>query len=204
MNDVRLRRKGWPDSHGPCTLRQILVRNLPRSGRLSFRIVFSRPEMDSIRDFLGVSSIRKMRFEGMLVEGGRGVWTLNGNVGATVVQPCVVTLRPVTTRIEDMAVRTFVPDLKMPGANTITVCPDDDTVESLPEVIDLVLIATEGLSLALPDYPRSGEADSECRVRPAGECEADDESGGRYDGHERALDPTSGPFSALSVLKTEG
>ncbi|MEO0904769.1 MAG: DUF177 domain-containing protein, partial [Pseudomonadota bacterium] len=37
--------------------------------------------------------------------------------------------------------------------------PDDDTVEALPETLDLAAVMTEALSLALPPYPRSEGAD---------------------------------------------
>ena len=105
-------------------------------------------------------------------------------LGATVVQPCVASLRPVKTRIEESIVRAFVPDLEMPGPNTVSVCPDDDTVEPLPDVIDLVHIATEALSLGLPDYPRH--------------------SGTKTIAENVDKAETPNPFAALAVLKDGG
>ena len=137
--------------------------------------------MDEIQELLGVSSIRRMMFEGTLTRETQGTWRLEGHLGATVVQPCVASLRPVKSRIEESIVRAFVPDLEMPGPNTVSVCPDDDTIEPLPEVVDLSHIATEALSLGLPDYPRHENT-----------AEVAENVG---------LVEAPGPFAALAVLK---
>ncbi len=49
---------------------------------------------------LGLSDLRKLRLAGRMVPVGRTDWRLEATLGATVVQPCVVTLDPVVTRIE--------------------------------------------------------------------------------------------------------
>ncbi len=140
--------------------------------------------MDEVQGLLGVSSIGRMMFDGTLTRETQGAWRLDGHLGATVVQPCVASLRPVKTRIDETIVRAFVPDLEMPGPNTVSVCPDDDTVEPLPDVIDLFHIATEALSLGLPDYPRRN--DTETVADNVGQVE------------------TPNPFAALAVLKEDG
>ncbi len=165
----------------PCSHRKLSTRRLPRSGFHRFRIRFSRQETDEVQGLLGVSSIRRMMFEGTLTRETQGIWRLEGHLGATVVQPCVASLRPVKCRIEESIVRAFVPGLEMPGPNTVSVCPDDDTVEPLPDVIDLFCIATEALSLGLPDYPR--HEDTKTVAENVG------------------LVDTPSPFAALAVLK---
>ena len=137
--------------------------------------------MDEIQGLLGVSSIRRMMFEGTLTRETQGTWRLDGHLGATVVQACVASLRPVKSRIEESIVRAFVPDLEMPGPNTVSVCPDDDTIEPLPDVIDLFHIAAEALSLGLPDYPRH--------------------EGTKAVAENAKLLETPSPFAALAVLK---
>ena len=47
---------------------------------------------------LGVNALRKLRFAGEIKAMGKKDWKLAGRLGATVVQDCVVTLEPVTTR----------------------------------------------------------------------------------------------------------
>ena len=46
----------------------------------------------------------------------------------------------------------------MPDGDEVEM-PEDDTVEPMPEVIDLAEVAAEALALALPLYPRAPGAD---------------------------------------------
>jgi len=104
---------------------------------------------------LDLIDLRKLRFDGTLDPVGRHDWDLAGHLGATVVQPCVATLAPVTTRVEERVERRFRADLPaVPDAAEIEM-PEDDTLEPLPEIIDLDAIMAEALSLALPPYPRA-------------------------------------------------
>lgn len=103
---------------------------------------------------LGIPAVRKLRFEGRLTPQGRQDWTLEATLGATVVQDCVVTLEPVTTRIDEPVVRRFVADLPDPGPGEVEM-PEDDTLEPLPQALDLGEVLLEALALALPPYPRA-------------------------------------------------
>jgi uncharacterized metal-binding protein YceD (DUF177 family) len=71
-----------------------------------------------------------------------------------VVQPCVVTLAPVTTRIEEDVERRFLAD-PPPMPEGEVEMPGDESAEPLPDVIDLGAVLAEALALALPDYPRA-------------------------------------------------
>ena len=70
------------------------------------------------------------------------------------VQPCVVTLEPVTTRIDQPVRRIWLPDAGRPAAEVVVEADADDEPEPLGERIDLGLVATEALALAMPAYPR--------------------------------------------------
>lgn len=111
-------------------------------------------ERNAIADALGIVGIKKLRFDGKLTPQGRKDWLLAGTIGATVVQECVVTLAPVTTRIDEPVTRHYLSD--MPDVTGTEVeMPEDDTVEPLPETIDLYAVLVEALALALPLYPRA-------------------------------------------------
>lgn len=109
---------------------------------------------------LGVDALRKLRFAGRLIPDGRRDWRLEAMLGATVVQPCVVTLAPVTTRIDEAVVRRYLADAAplIPEGDEIEM-PEDDTVEPLPPVIDIDQVMQEALTLALPMYPRAAGAE---------------------------------------------
>ncbi len=103
---------------------------------------------------LDIRGLRKLRFEGKLVPQGKTDWQLTAHLGATVIQECVVTLEPVTTRIDQQINRTYVQAFESPLIGEAEM-PDDDTVEPLPTLLDLREVMEEALSLALPDFPRA-------------------------------------------------
>lgn len=107
-----------------------------------------------IAAWLGIPAVRKLRFEGRLVPEGRQDWRLEADLGATVVQDCVVTLDPVTTRIDEKVERRYVAETAPAEAGEFEM-PEDDSVEELPQSLDLVQVMVEALALALPPYPRA-------------------------------------------------
>ncbi|SDY54052.1 YceD family protein [Citreimonas salinaria] len=124
-----------------------------------------RPDADTcaaLAEHLGATAIRKLRFAGEVTAlGGRG-WRLDADLGATVVQPCAVTLQPVTTRIDTDVTRRFLPAQEIepaaePGAEIEM--PEDDTLEPLGAEIDLQAVMAEALALAMPAYPRAAGAE---------------------------------------------
>jgi len=74
------------------------------------------------------------------------------------VQDCVVTLEPVTTRIEVDVVRRYQAGYVPPEEDEIEM-PEDESLEPLGEVIDPGAILEEALVLALPLYPRKDGAE---------------------------------------------
>lgn len=107
---------------------------------------------------LGLTVLRKLHFAGSLTAQDKRDWHLKARLGATVVQPCVVTLDPVTTRIEIDVARVFLAHWTSPDEEEIEL-PEDDTVEPLGKTIDLGAVMAEALALALPAYPRKPGAD---------------------------------------------
>ncbi|QIE41792.1 DUF177 domain-containing protein [Rhodobacteraceae bacterium SC52] len=103
---------------------------------------------------LDLIALRKLRLEGTLTPAGKQDWDLAAQLGATVVQPCVATLAPVTTRIEEKVQRGYRADLPEDDDATEVEMHLDETLEPLPDTIDLEELVTEALALALPAYPR--------------------------------------------------
>ncbi|MDP5306755.1 YceD family protein [Paracoccus spongiarum] len=107
----------------------------------------------AIAEELGISGLPKLGFRGEIrAEGGDG-WALRGVLTATVVQPCVVTLRPVRTALREEVTRHYSPHLSDPEGDEIEM--PDETLEPLGQFIDLGAVAIETLALALPEYPRA-------------------------------------------------
>ena len=111
---------------------------------------------------LGISNVKKLRFSGRIETAGSRSWSLRGTLGATVVQPCVVTLDPVTTRIDEEVERTYLPAEFLQieeEAGSETEMPEDTSTEVLGTVISAHDAMVESLALALPQYPRSKGAE---------------------------------------------
>jgi len=120
---------------------------------------------------LGITALRKLRFHGELRPIGRRDWEIDAMLGATIVQPCAVTLEPLTTRIDEHVLRRYLADMPEPQGLEVEM-PSDDTQEPLGTMIDPGAVALEALSLALPPFPRSKGAmiaeDGAIRAAPEG------------------------------------
>jgi len=103
---------------------------------------------------LGILALHRMEFQGQIAPAGRDAFLLTGHLVADVDQACIVSLVPVRSRIDEPVSRRFVAGLVEPEGDEAEM-PADDSVEPMPEVIDITDIATETLVLALPPYPRA-------------------------------------------------
>ncbi len=121
-----------------------------------------RPNGDALKKIaaeLELTTLRKLSFAGRLKPLGDTDWLLEGRLGATVVQPCVVTLEPVTTRIDVDVTRAFIRDYVETDEPEAEM-QEDDTSEPLGTWIDPAMVMCEALALAVPDYPRKDEVDA--------------------------------------------
>jgi uncharacterized metal-binding protein YceD (DUF177 family) len=138
--------------------RHIRLADLPTGRPTPVRIEPDAAELAAMAETLELLGLRKVRLEGELRPRGKRDWDLVAHLGATVVQPCVVTLAPVTTRIEEPVERRFRAELPEPLPGAEVEMPEDDALEPLPETLDLARVLTEALALAVPEYPRADGA----------------------------------------------
>jgi len=143
-------------------------------------------ELATELDLLG---LRKLSFVGQISGLGAVDWQLDATLGATVVQPCAVTVEPVTTRIDVPVRRVYQKDFIEVDAPEAEI-PEDDSVEPLSQWIDPADVMIEALVLNLPLYPRAPDAElgalsvSEPGVRPM-------------------TDEDARPFAGLAALKAQ-
>ena len=165
----------------------LTIADLPNTGPTPFAWVATRPEMDEIAQALDLVGLRKMRLEGEIRPSGNSDWTLTAGLGATVVQPCVVTLEPVTTRIDEAITRSYLAHWSEPEDAEVELESGEDS-EALPDILDLAALAQEALSLTLPVAPRStGSENFEANFAP--------------DGVDPLTDDSAKPFAGLADLK---
>ncbi len=168
------------------------VAELSARRSVPFDLVPDAATLSQLAADLDLLSLRKLRFRGSLSAQGPQEWLLRADLGATVVQPCGITLAPVTTRIEEKITRRFTPEAEAtetaPGAEIEM--SDDDNLEPLGAEIDLHRVMMEALLLALPAYPRAEGAElGQITAAEAGADPLDDAA--------------SRPFAKLAALRTK-
>lgn len=119
-----------------------------------FDLVPDEAARAAIAASLGLIALPHVRLKGELRPIGRQDFTLEAELEADVVQPCVVTLQPVAAHLSDHVVRRYLAEWVAPEAEESEV-PEDDTTEPLTDMIDAGQVLVEALSLALPLYPRA-------------------------------------------------
>jgi uncharacterized metal-binding protein YceD (DUF177 family) len=129
----------------------------PRKPTL-FRYEPDLAERTKLAESLGLLGLAHLRLEGEITPLSRDELLLTARLEARADQACVVTLAPVPARIDEQVRRRFVVDLGTPEGDESEM-PEDDTLEPMPEVIDLAEVAAEALALALPEYPRAKGAE---------------------------------------------
>ncbi|MBR9653262.1 YceD family protein [Thalassovita aquimarina] len=165
------------------------VSDLPTTRPTRFELVPDDAELAAIANELDLVQLRKLRFKGEIRAEGREDWLLVAELGATVVQSCVVSLDPVTTRIDEKITRRFVADLPEDATDEEEVeMPEDDTLEALGSVIDPAETMIESLSLALPLYPRAAGVELT-------------ESQFTEPGKKAMTDEETKPFAGLAALR---
>ncbi|WP_392664445.1 YceD family protein [Amaricoccus sp. B4] len=175
-----------PDN--PEFARVVELARLQDGGDFAFDISPEPAEAQAIARLMGAQALRKLRFQGRLSPLERKGWQLEGAFGATVIQTCVVTLEPVTTRIDQPVRRRYEPMTEPVATDIMLSAEDDEDVEPLRPTIDLGLVALETLALALPAYPRKDGA----ALGPQVFAE---------DGVTPLEDEDVKPFAALAALK---
>ena len=135
---------------------QILsVSDLPKSKPTFFKVAPEAAAKKAIADYLGLDALPKLTFQGEIAPDGASSWLLRGSIGASVIQPCVATLEPVKTRIDDEVNRFFIRqdvDQELSGE---TEMPEDVSIETVGDSIDLGKIMVEALGLRIPMFPRA-------------------------------------------------
>ena len=163
------------------------VAELPAKKPLRFTLEPAPAPLAAMAAELGASALKKVKLAGEFRPAGRHDVVLEARLTGTAVQPCVVTLAPVTTRIDEPVLRRYVADMPMPEGDEIEM-PEDDSAEPLPEVIDLGAVLAEALALALPLYPRAAGVDlADTAVAPPGAAPIEAEK--------------PRPFAGLAALK---
>jgi uncharacterized metal-binding protein YceD (DUF177 family) len=134
------------------------VSDLPQNRATSFDLQPDTAALTALAQELDLRGLKKLRFSGKITAKGRRDWQLSANLGATVQQDCVVTLEPMTTRIDEKVERIYISGLTDPDDPEVEM-EEDERIEPLQETIDPSAVMIEALSLLIPPYPRKDGAE---------------------------------------------
>ncbi|WEF24230.1 DUF177 domain-containing protein [Paracoccus sp. S3-43] len=141
-------------AHQPDRLR---VAHLNPRAPTAFSLTPDADRCAAIAAELGISGLSKLTFAGEIRAEAGGAWELTGRLRARVTQPCVITLKPVRTALDEEVERHYSPHLATPQGDEVEM--PDDRLEPLGQFIDLAAVMIEELALALPEYPRAEGAE---------------------------------------------
>ena len=175
-------------SQTPEFSRIVKVARLPSTAVYSFEDIPTSDEALALAKLFNVISVRKMRFQGTLSPMDSKGWLLEGTLGASVAQACVLTLETVRTRIDMEVQRIYLPMTGSAGSEITLDAVADDETEALESELDLGLVAIEALALAIPEYPKLEGATLE-------------NSNSTPSGAEEIAEDTVKPFAGLAALK---
>nr|WP_288926790.1 YceD family protein [uncultured Maritimibacter sp.] len=163
------------------------VADLDKSRPREIEVSLNERQLKALADELGIDDLRKVRFTGTLKPLSKRDWRFTGHIGATVDQMSVISLDPVTTRIEEDVERTWIAGLEPTTADE-SETPEDVDREPLGAEIDMGTVLAEALALALPDYPRGDEEEigEQVFTEP---------------GKEAMTDEDAKPFAGLAALR---
>ena len=123
-----------------------------------FDLVATPAQRAALAVELGLSKVESLAFKGEIQPNGRNDYAVVADLTARIVQPCSISLQPVKTEISEAVHLTYLADFVVPDGDELEMT-GDETVDALPVVIDVGLVATEALVLAIPLYPRAPGAE---------------------------------------------
>ena len=165
---------------GPLS-RPIIVADLTRT---KLDVEAGAEDRTALARHLGLVSLERLQAE-LLITQEDGMIGVQGTLIAELTQSCVVTLKPVTCRIESPIQRQFGPDHREGDDDEELTLQSEDPPDPISDgLIDLGHVVTEQLALEINPFPRAPDAD----------FEAVEITGAEKDGG-------AGPFAALAALK---
>jgi uncharacterized metal-binding protein YceD (DUF177 family) len=157
----------------------VAIHDVPEQGR-RFDLTADENARAALAKSIGLRTLPRLQASFEVTRHGREGLRVVGQVSATVGQTCVVTLDPIDNEIEEAVDLVFLPQAEAPEERGTKEAFDDAPEPLVGGTVDLGVVATEFLILALDPYPRKSDA---VFTAPAAE------------------DKTDHPFAALAALK---
>ena len=161
---------------------------LRQKRKFRFYHTSSNQELSDLSKFLEVEALKTFSFKGHFIESNENDYLLEASFKATVIQLCVVTLRPVKTNIDHKFNRLFSIVKQRTRAKRLSITHDAIDQEQILNDVNIGDIMLEALTLEIPLYPKIKGVNFEgLTVTDAG---------------SKPLEPVlNNPFSSLKKMK---
>ena len=127
---------------------------LSKIDKYQFQHSSSVKERTDLQAFLRVEELLNFSFKGWLVQSKRNNYNLQASFKATVVQNCVITSKPVKTKIENTIKRYYADENKENSGENLAINLNSREIEPIHRQLDISAVIVEALCLRIPDYPR--------------------------------------------------
>ena len=153
--------------------------------KIEFTLSFNNNELAQLKKDLNLISLKKTSMSGRIVATAANQWHLKAKIGATIVQESVLSLKSITTRIDDRIDRRIIKGRDDAVQKSELELNEDHFIEY---ELDLGAIFFESIALSIPIFPKGKGESFEDKVFTA-----------------RGIDPLTNdrisPFSILNKLK---
>ena len=125
--------------------------------RCYFKLRASKKELSELSKILNADCIRLIHASGSILADNENRYILNASLKVELVQKCVLSLKPVKTKIEEKIERYFSINQKsVSSKKKIHVSTDSSTIfeEPVQKEFQVGAIVLEETSLNVPDYPK--------------------------------------------------
>jgi uncharacterized metal-binding protein YceD (DUF177 family) len=130
---------------------KIGIYGLETEKKIEFTLSFNDNELVQIKKGLNLISIRKTSMSGRIIATAANQWHLKAKIGATIVQESVLSLKPVTTRIDDSVDRRIIKGRDNAVQKSELELNEDHFIE---HELDLGAIFFESIALSIPIFPK--------------------------------------------------
>ena len=119
--------------------------------KIDFSLSFNDDELVQLKKNLNLISVKKTSMSGRISATAAGQWHLKAKIGATIVQESVLSLKLVTTRIDDKIDMRIIKGHDNVVQNSELELNEDYFIE---HALDLVAIFFENIALSIPAFPK--------------------------------------------------
>lgn len=119
--------------------------------KIDFTLSFTDEELAQLKKDLNLISLKKTSMSGKITSTAAGQWHLKAKIGATIVQESVLSLKSVTTRIDDKIDLRIIKGHDNAVQNSELELNEDYFIE---HELDLGAVFFENVALSIPVFPK--------------------------------------------------